>query len=131
VTQFWNSKTTLPTSAALVGDERAGSDAAHRCAQQRAEHTLRLFLDPLYADLQRQGLLDVPSWPHRGRVHRLRLDPERRYDRRVRVFEHNRYVRDLCIVRQDRMIPVQDGFLTVFMGLLSDDQHVLIGCRTA
>lgn len=93
--------------------------------QQRAEHTLRLFLGPLYADLQRQGFLDVPSRAHYGRVYRLRLDPERRYDRRVRVFENSRYVRDLCIVRQDRMTPVQDGFLTVFMGLLSDEQHVL------
>jgi hypothetical protein len=34
-------------------------------------------------------------------------------------------VHDLCIVRQDRLTPVQDGFLTVFMGLLSDERHVL------
>ena len=95
------------------------------CPQQRVLSPLRLFLGPLYADLQRQGFLDVPSRAQPGRVYRLRIDPERRYDRRVRVLEHNRYVRDLCIVRQDRMTPVQDGFLTVFMGLLSDEQHVL------
>jgi hypothetical protein len=93
--------------------------------QERAERTLQLFLGPLYDDLQRQGFLDVPSRQHAGRVYRLRLDPARRYDRRVRVFERGRYVRDLCIVRGDRLTPVQDGFLTVFMGLLSDEQHVL------
>jgi hypothetical protein len=93
--------------------------------QQRAEATLRMFLGPMYGQLQRQGFLDVSSRRYGGRVYRLRLDPERRADRRVRVFEDGRYVRDLCIVRMDRMTPVQDGFLTVFMGLLSDEQHVL------
>jgi len=92
---------------------------------QRAEQTLRLFLGPLYADLERYGFLDVSSKQQRGRVYRLRMDPTRRYDRRVRVFDDGRYVRDLCIVRRDRLTPVQDGFLTVFMGLLSDEQHVL------
>jgi hypothetical protein len=106
-----------------VGDQTNLGDGLR--PQQRAEQTLRLFLGPLYADLQRQGFLDVPSRAHRGRVYRLRIDPQRRYDRRVRVFEDNRYVRDLCIVRQDRLTPVQDGFLTVFMGLLSDERHVL------
>ncbi|HEU4326304.1 MAG TPA: hypothetical protein VFS21_24400 [Roseiflexaceae bacterium] len=93
--------------------------------QERAEHTLRLFLGPLYESLGRQGFLDVASKRSPGTIYRLRLDPARRYDRRVRVFEHGRYVRDLCIVRNDRLTPVQDGFLTVFMGLLSDEQHVL------
>lgn len=106
-----------------IGDRADRGDGLS--PQQRAEQTLRLFLGPLYADLQRQGFLDVPSRAHRGRVYRLRIDPARRYDRRVRVFENNCYVRDLCIVRQDRMTPVQDGFLTIFMGLLSDEQHVL------
>lgn len=92
---------------------------------QRAEATLRMFLGPLYGTLQRQGFLDVSSRQYLERVYRLRIDPDRRCDRRVRVFEAGRYVRDLCIVRQDRMTPVQDGFLTVFMGLLSDEQHVL------
>jgi hypothetical protein len=106
-----------------LGDQTNLSDGLR--PEQRAERTLQLFLGPLYADLQRQGHLDVPSRQNRGRVYRLRLDPARRYDRRVRVFQDGRYIRDLCIVRRDRLTPVQDGFLTVFMGLLSNEQHVL------
>lgn len=93
--------------------------------QIRAERTLQMFLGPLYLDLKRRNFLDVPSRRYAGRVYRLRIDPERRYDRRVRVFEQGRYVRDLCIVRRDRLMPVQDGFLTIFLGLLSDEQDVL------
>jgi hypothetical protein len=43
----------------------------------------------------------------------------------VRVFERGHYRRDLCIVRLDRQIPVQDAFLTIFLGLLSDEREVL------
>jgi hypothetical protein len=106
-----------------IGDQTDLGDRLR--PHERAERTLQLFLGPLYVDLQRQGFLDVASRQHPGRVYRLRIDPARRCDRRVRVFEQGRYVRDLCIVRGDRLTPAQDGFLTIFMGLLSDERHVL------
>jgi hypothetical protein len=96
-----------------------------RTPRQRAEATLQMFLGPLYQMVLNQGYLDVSSRQYAGRVYRLRLDPARQCDRRVRVFEQGHYVRDLCIVRRDRLTPVQDGFLTVFLGLLSDEQQVL------
>lgn len=106
-----------------IGDQTNLGDG--RTPRQRAEATLQMFLGPLYATLVSQGYLDVSSRQYAGRVYRLRLDPARQCDRRVRVFEQGRYVRDLCIVRHDRLTPVQDGFLTVFLGLLSDEQQVL------
>jgi hypothetical protein len=40
------------------------------------------------------------------------------------VFEHSRYVHDYCIVRgQD--VPEADHWLTVFLGLISDEREVL------
>lgn len=92
---------------------------------QRAEQTLALFLGPQYQQIQRQHFLDVSSRQYPGRVYRLRLDPDRRADRRVRVFENGSYSKDFCIVRQDRLVPVQDAFLTIFMGLLSNENNVL------
>lgn len=42
----------------------------------------------------------------------------------MRVFEHARYVHDYCIVRgQD--VPEADHWLTVFLGLISDEREVL------
>ncbi len=94
--------------------------------QQRAENTLQLFLGDLYPQLQRQGFLDVSSayYTLEQRVYRLRRDPARRRDRRVRVFDYARYVHDYCIVRgQD--VPEADHWLTVFLGLISDEREVL------
>jgi hypothetical protein len=94
--------------------------------QQRAENTLQLFLGDLYPQLQQQGFLDVSSsyYTREQRVYRLRRDPTRQRDRRVRVFEHERYVHDYCIVRgQD--VPEADHWLTVFLGLISDEREVL------
>lgn len=91
----------------------------------RAEACLRMFLGPRYDQLARQGFLDVASRDYPQRVYRVRIDPERRVDRRVRVFEGGRYSQDFCIVRQDRMQPVADGWLTVFLGLLADESRVL------
>jgi hypothetical protein len=56
-----------------IGDEVNGGDGLR---QQRAEQTLRLFLGPLYGESQRQGFIDVPGRAYRGRVYRLRIDPE-------------------------------------------------------
>lgn len=93
---------------------------------QRAENTLHLFLGDLYPQLQRQGFLDVSSayYTREQRVYRLRRDPARQRDRRVRVFERAAYVHDYCIVRaQD--VPEADHWLTVFLGLISDEREVL------
>jgi hypothetical protein len=93
---------------------------------QRAENTLQLFLGELYPQLQRQGFLDVSSvyYARKQRVYRLRRDPARQRDRRVRVFDHARYTQDYCIVRaQD--VPEADHWLTVFLGLISDEREVL------
>jgi len=94
---------------------------------QRAENTLQLFLgETLYRQLGRQGFLDVPSRLHGAeeRVYRLRRDPDRRRPRRVRVFERGRYVHDLCIV-PSALVPEADHFLTVFLGLITDEASVL------
>jgi hypothetical protein len=94
--------------------------------KQRAENTLRLFLGDLYPQLERQGFLDVPSacFTIEQRVYRLRRDPNKQYERRVRCFERGRYVRDYCIKRaQD--VPEADHWLTVFLGLISDEREVL------
>lgn len=92
---------------------------------ERAEACLRMFLGPRYAQLCSNGFLDVSSRRFPQRVYRVRIDPARRVDRRVRVFEHGRYTQDLCIVRQDRQQPAADCWLTVFLGFMSDEQHVL------
>jgi hypothetical protein len=94
---------------------------------ERAEQTLRLFLgEQLYQQLETHGFLDVSSsrYPEEQRVYRLRRDPARRYERRVRVFVHGKYLNDLCIVRA-QSVPEADHFLTVFLGLLSDEEATL------
>ncbi len=94
---------------------------------QRAENTLRLFLgETLYAQLERQHFLDVSSvrYAHEQRVYRVRRDPAKRRDRRVRVFRHGEYVNDFCIVRgQD--VPEADHWLGVFLRLISDEEGQL------
>jgi hypothetical protein len=96
-------------------------------AHQRAANTLRFFLgEETYSLLERQGFLDVPSvhYANEQRVYRLRRDPQRRRDRRVRVFQRQNYWKDFCIVSaQD--CPSDDTFLTVFLGLLSDEDVTL------
>ena len=94
--------------------------------RQRAENTLQLFLGDLYPLLEHQGFLDVSSavYAQEQRVYRLRRDPAKQRDRRIRVFEHAHYARDYCIVRaQD--VPEADHWLTVFLGLISDEREVL------
>ncbi|HEX6291069.1 MAG TPA: hypothetical protein VFZ66_17930 [Herpetosiphonaceae bacterium] len=93
---------------------------------ERAEQTLRLFLGDLYLQLEQQGYLDVSSQldPRQQRVYRLRRDPGKRVERRIRVFERGRYVRDYCVVRAAH-VPEADHFLTVFLRLLSDEQGIL------
>lgn len=97
---------------------------------QRAENTLRLFLGPtLYQQLETHHFLDVSSvhFADRQRVYRLRRDPDKRYERRVRVFEQGRYVKDFCIIKGAGMdgVPEADHFLTVFLGLLSDEMKTI------
>jgi hypothetical protein len=94
---------------------------------ERAEQTLQLFLGTqLYLQLETRGFLDVSSsrYAEEQRVYRLRRDPGKRYERRVRVFERGRYLNDLCIVRA-QSVPEADHFLTVFLGLLSDEEATL------
>jgi hypothetical protein len=106
-----------------------------RTKSERAEAMLRTFLGPLYTQLTAPevGFIDVPSKQQRGRVYRLRLDPRRRDDRRIRVFVDGRYHDttvdrrngfDLCVVRswEARGIPVQDAFLSNFLELCADEQ---------
>jgi hypothetical protein len=94
---------------------------------RRAEHTLRLFLgEVLYAQLEQQHFLDVSSvrYAAERRVYRVRRDPTRQRERRVRVFADGCYMQDLCIVRgQD--VPEADHWLTVFLSLLSDEEQAL------
>jgi hypothetical protein len=125
---------------------------------QRAEMLLQMFLGDHYALLQRQGYLDVSSaWPFDALmmlrrtigdgfsqlfrpatfhlpdrcselVYRVRIDPQRRHDRRVRVFVDGRYLLDLCIVRHGYTgsgVPPADAFLSIFLGLMSDEVHLL------
>ncbi|NTU84939.1 MAG: hypothetical protein HGA45_37170 [Chloroflexales bacterium] len=105
-----------------IGDQRDLGDGL--TPAQRAENTLRLFLGPQHALLERQGFLDVSSGLYPGRVYRLRRDPQRRYERRVRVFEDSAYARDLCIVRA-QSVPEADHFLTLFFGLVADERRIL------
>jgi hypothetical protein len=79
----------------------------------RAENTLRLFLgDDTYALLERQGFLDVSSvrYASEQRVYRLRRDPAKQRERRVRVYQD---------------VPADDWWLTVWLGLLSDEDATL------
>ena len=105
-----------------IGDQRDLGDGL--TPTQRAENTLRLFLGPQHALLERQGFLDVSSGLYPGRVYRIRRDPQRRYERRVRVFEQGAYVRDLCIVRA-QSVPEADHFLTLHFGLIADERRIL------
>lgn len=92
---------------------------------QRAENTLRLFMgETLYQQLEVQGFLDVSSTRYQGRVYRMRRDPGKRRERRLRVFEQGDYVQDFCIVR-NQDCPEADFFLTVFLGLLSDEEGTI------
>jgi hypothetical protein len=94
---------------------------------QRAENTLLLFLgEELYRQLEHQHFLDVSSvrYAANERVYRVRRDPAKRRERRVRVFEKNRYINDYCIVRA-QAVPEADHWLTVFLHLLSDEDGAL------
>ncbi len=100
---------------------------------QRAENTLRLFLgEQCYNQLESQHFLDVSSVCYASvqRVYRLRRDPAKMRERRVRVFEHGRYVHDFCIVRGQH-VPEADHYLTVFLGLLSDEMAALSVVRSS
>ena len=113
------------TDILRIGDEARLADGLRPA--QRAENTLRLFLGgELYQQLEHHGFLDVSSvqYGNEERVYRLRRDPAKQRERRVRVFEHGRYMRDYCLVRgQD--VPEADHFLTIFLGLLSDEVTTL------
>lgn len=94
---------------------------------QRAENTLRLFLgEQLYTQLERQHFLDVPSvrYAHEQRVYRVRRDPAKLRERRVRVFRHGRYENDFCIVRSQD-VPEADNWLSIFLRLISDEEGQL------
>ncbi len=91
---------------------------------QRGENTLRMFFGHDYALLERQGFLDVSSRFYAGRVYRLRRDPARQREHRVRVFEDGRYVRDLCVIR-GQSCPEPDWYLSVYLRLMSDERGLL------
>jgi hypothetical protein len=76
--------------------------------------------------LENQHFLDVSSvcYAHERRIYRVRRDPAKRCDRRVHVFAKEAYINDFCIVRgQD--VPEADHWLTVFLGLISDEEQTL------
>lgn len=108
-----------------VGDHMDQGDGLR--PEQRAENTLRLFLgETLYQQLETQHFLDVPSVRYAAdqRVYRLRRDPAKAHERRMRVFERGQYSKDFCIVRgQD--VPEADHFLTCMLHLLSDERSAL------
>lgn len=93
----------------------------------RAENTLKLFLgDETYARLEQYGFIDVPSvrYAEQRRVYRLRRDPAKQRDRRIRFFQNGNYYKDFCVVRtQD--VPEADHVLGLFLGLLSDEEATL------
>ncbi|MBA2395140.1 MAG: hypothetical protein H0V70_20620 [Ktedonobacteraceae bacterium] len=94
---------------------------------QRAENTLRLFLgEELYTQLERQHFLDVSSvcYASEKRIYRVRRDPAKQRERRVRVFKKGYYSNDFCIVRGQN-VPEADHWLTVFLGLISDEEQTL------
>ncbi|HEX8683286.1 MAG TPA: hypothetical protein VF707_13285, partial [Ardenticatenaceae bacterium] len=81
---------------------------------------------PLW-DAVRAGLSGRAQHPLHARpagLPPLRRDPARWRERRVRVFERGRYVRDLCIVCAEQ-VPEADHLLTLFLGLISDEAGVL------
>jgi hypothetical protein len=91
--------------------------------KQRAANTLRFFIgEETYSQVERQGFLDVSSAKHSGRVYRMRRDPDR--ERRVRVMEESVYRSDYCIV-SSQDVPPDDLFLTVMLGLMSDEDALL------
>jgi hypothetical protein len=108
-----------------VGDQLDLGDGYN--PKQRAENTLRLFLgEELYERLERQHFLDVSSvrYAQEKRVYRVRRDPHKTYERRVRIFQRGLYTNDYCIVRaQD--VPEADHWLTVFLRLISDEEGLL------
>ncbi|MGH2507397.1 MAG: hypothetical protein ACRDHZ_08330 [Ktedonobacteraceae bacterium] len=95
--------------------------------KQRAENTLRLFLgEELYQRLEQQHFMDVSSvcYAQEQRVYRVRRDPHKVRERRVRIFQNGYYTNDYCIVRaQD--VPEADHWLTVFLRLISDEEGLL------
>ena len=94
---------------------------------QRAENTLHLFLgETLYAQLEHQHFLDVSSirYASEQRVYRVRRDPAKSRDRRVRVFRHGIYENDFCIVRSQD-VPEADHWLTIFLQLISNEEDQL------
>ncbi len=94
---------------------------------QRAEQTLRLFLgEQLYQQLETGGFLDVSSvrYAEEQRVYRLRRDPGKLRERRVRVFEHGSYLNDFCIVRA-QSVPEADHVLSILLQFLSDEDSAL------
>lgn len=113
-----------------IGDETQLTDGLRPA--QRAENTLRLFLgEELYSQLEQQGFLDISSVQYglEERVYRLRRDPNKQRERRVRVFEHGRYMRDYCIVRSQD-VPEADFYLTNFLSFLSDEMSTLSVVQT-
>jgi hypothetical protein len=94
---------------------------------ERAEQTLRLFLgEQLYQQLEMFGFLDVSSvrYAEEQRVYRLRRDPGKLRERRVRVFIHGQYLNDFCIVRA-QSVPEADHVLSIFLQFLSDEDSAL------
>jgi hypothetical protein len=94
---------------------------------QRAEQTLRLFLgEQLYQQLETCGFLDVSSvrYADEQRVYRLRRDPGKRRERRIRVFIHGQYLNDFCIVRA-QSVPEADHVLSILLQFLSDEDSAL------
>jgi len=109
------------TDVLRIGQRRDLGDGL--TPQQRAENMLRLFLGADYQRLEAQGFLDVSSTVVPGRVYRVRRDPDKCEARRVRVFERGRYVADYCIVPDMSGFPEADHWLTVFMGLMTDERQ--------
>jgi hypothetical protein len=88
-----------------------------------------LFLgETLYNQLEAQGFLDVSSvrYANEQRVYRLRRDPYKERERRVRVFRNREYWKDFCIVRENpNDYPEADFYLTNFLLFLSDENAAL------
>jgi hypothetical protein len=108
-----------------IGDVEDLGDG-HR-PTERAEHTLRLFLgEQLYQQLETCGFLDVSSvrYAEEQRVYRLRRDPGKLRERRVRVFVHGQYLNDFCLVRA-QSVPEADHVLSIFLQFLSDEDSAL------
>jgi len=98
-----------------------------RTPTERAAATLEFFLgQETYTLLEHQGFLDVPSvrYASEQRVYRLRRDPHKQRERRVRVYQNGVYSKDFCIIR-NQDVPADDWWLTVWLGLLSDEDATL------